>query len=100
MPRDEWQRLKGWYKAAVDRAPPPARATLDRITAERVKLYSYVPSPGTNIPVTFRPVPVDDSVPTEDEIKEAVKNLRRNISGGASWMQAKHLKGWLAASKW
>ena len=23
MPREAWRRLKGWYKAAVDRAPPP-----------------------------------------------------------------------------
>ena len=83
----------------MDRAPPPARATLDCITAEHVDLYSYVPSLGTNIPVTVRPVPVDDLVPTEDDTKEAVKNLWRNISGGLLEMRAKHLKGWLAASK-
>ena len=59
----------------VDRASPPARATLEWITSERVDLYSYVPSPGTNIPVTVRPIPVDDLVPTEDKIEEAVKNL-------------------------
>ena len=34
-PKEAWRRLKGWYKAAVNRAPPPARATLERITAER-----------------------------------------------------------------
>ena len=32
-PKDAWRRLKGWYKAAVNRAPPPARATLEQITA-------------------------------------------------------------------
>ena len=99
MPREAWQRLKGWYKAVVDRAPPPARATLEWITAERVDLYSSVPSPGTNIPVTVRPVPVNDSVPTKDEIEESVKNLQRNRSGEASGMRAEHLKGWLAESK-
>ena len=66
MPWEAWQRLKGWYTAAVDRVLPPARAILERITTERVNLYSYVPSPGTNIPVSVMPVPVDDSVPTED----------------------------------
>ena len=45
-PKEAWRRLKGWYKAEVNRAQPPARATLERITAEQVKLYSYVPSPG------------------------------------------------------
>ena len=50
--------------------------------AERVELYSHVPSPGDNIPVTVIPSDVDDSVPTEDEIAEAVKKLRRNGRGG------------------
>ena len=36
--QEAWHRLQGWYKAAVDRAPPPARATLKRVTAERAKL--------------------------------------------------------------
>ena len=65
MPREACQQLKGWYKAAVDCALPPARATLERITVERVDLYSYVPSLGANIPVTARTVPVDDLVPTK-----------------------------------
>ena len=96
--KEAWRRLKGWYKAAFNRAPPPARATLERITTERVDLYRYIPSPGENIPVTVTPVEVDDSVPTEDEIEEVVKKLRRNRSGGASGMRAEHLKGWLEAS--
>ena len=68
MPREAWQQLKGWYKYAVDRAPLPAWFSLERITAEQVDLYSYVPSPGMNIPMSVKSVPVDDSVPTEDEI--------------------------------
>ena len=80
--------MKGWYKAVVNRAPPPARATLERITAERVELYSYVPPPGENIPVTVTPSDVDDSVPTEGEIAEAVKKLRRDRLGEASGMRA------------
>ena len=97
--KEAWRRLKGWYKATVNRAPPPARATLERITEERVGLYSYVPSPGENILVTVTPVEVDDLVPTEDELEEAVKKLRRNRPGGASGMHAEHLIGWLTESK-
>ena len=41
--QEGWYRLQGWYKAAVDRAPPPARDTLKRITTERVALYIWVP---------------------------------------------------------
>ena len=64
--------MKGWYMAAVDRVPPPTRFTLKRITADQVDLYSYVPPPGENIPVSVEPFLVDDLVPTEDEIEWAV----------------------------
>ena len=64
----------------------------------RVNLYSYVSSTGENILVTVAAAEVDDSVPTEDEIEDAVKKLYRNRSRGPSGMQAEHLKGWLAAS--
>ena len=74
--KEAWRRMKGWCKAAANRGPPPARATLERITAERVELYSQVPSPGDNIP--------DDLVPTEDKIAEVIMKLSRNRSGGAS----------------
>ena len=97
-PKEAWRRLKGWYKTAVNRAPPPTRATLERITAKRVDLYIYVPPPGENIPVTITPEDVDDSVTKEDEIAEAVKKLRRNWSGGPSGMRAEHLKEWFAAA--
>ena len=61
--------MKGWYRVAVDRAPPPARVTLERITAERVDLYSYVPPPGENIPVSVYTFLVDNLVPTKDKIE-------------------------------
>ena len=61
--KEAWNRIHGWYKAVVDRAPLPAQVTLERITAERVAMYSYVPPPGENIPVTIQPFLVDDSVP-------------------------------------
>ena len=43
--KEAWYRLQGWYKAAVDRAPPLARATLKRVTAERVALYGAMYTP-------------------------------------------------------
>ena len=66
--QEAWYRLQGWYKAAVDRAPPPDRATLKRVTAERVTLYSRIPPPGNTTPVTIEPFTVEDGVPTEAEI--------------------------------
>ena len=45
------------------------------------------------------PADINDSVPTEDKISEAVKKLWRNRAGGASGIRAEHLKGWLAEAK-
>ena len=97
--QEAWYRIQGWYKAAVDRAPPPARATLKRITAERVALYSRFPPPGDSIPVEIEPFEVEDGVPDEGEIEWAVKRLSNNRAGGPSRMQAEDLKGWLAAAR-
>ena len=63
--------------------------------AENVALYSYVSPPGTNIPISVQPFPVDDSVPTEDYIEWAVARLHNHRSGGASGVRAEHLNRWL-----
>ena len=62
--REAWLRLNWCYQAAVDRAPPPTQVTLERITAERVNLYSYLPPLGAIIPISVDPFTVDESVPT------------------------------------
>ena len=49
--------------------------------------------------MTMKPAEINDSVPTEDNIAEAVTKLRRNRSGGPSRIRSEHLKGWLAAAK-
>ena len=97
--QEAWHRIQGWYKDVVNRAPPPARVTLERITAERVALYSYVPPLGGYIPVTIQPFLVDDLEPEEGWIEWAVKRLRNNRYGGASRMRAEHVKRWLAAAR-
>ena len=68
--------MKGRYKAAVDRAPPPARVTLKQITAERVALYRQEQPPRDNNPPPVNVFPVEELVPTEDDINWAVPRLR------------------------
>ena len=86
--REEWNRIKGWYWAAIEPAPPPAWVTLEQITEERVELYSYVPPPGLNTPISVEPFLVDDSVPTEDKIEWAVKLLHNHRPGRPLGMRA------------
>ena len=64
-----------------------------------VTLYSRIPPPGDNIPVTIEPFAVEDGVPTDAEIELAVKRLRNNRAGRPSRMRAEDLKGWLAAAR-
>ena len=97
--QEAWHMIQGWYKAVFDRAPPPAQATIERITAERVAMYRYLPPPGENIPLNIQPLLVDDSVTEEGEIEWAGKRLRNNRSGGPSRMRAGHIKRWLAAAR-
>ena len=80
--RDSCHRIKGWYKVVVDGALPSAWVALEWITANRVELYSYVPPPVTNIPISMHPFLLDDSVPMEDEIEWAVTRLCNHRSGG------------------
>ena len=53
--QEAWHWMKGWYWFAVDFAPLPAQATLERITAKRVDLYSYVTPLGENTLYPLRP---------------------------------------------
>jgi hypothetical protein len=91
-----WNALKGWYRVAGDRAPPPSWDTLEKVTAEREDLYRKETPPGESIPIMVEPVAVSDEIPAMEEIAEAVKKLRNNRSGGPSGIRGEHLKGWLA----
>ena len=83
--------MKGWYKAVVDRTPPPTWVTPDWIMVEHVDLYRQVPPPGEKIPVSVKLFQVEDSVPTEDEIERVVRQIRKNRSGGPSGMKSERL---------
>ena len=87
---EAWHQMKGWYRSAVERAPPPARVTHDQIKTDQVELYIYVPAPVENIPVSVETFPVEDLVPTEDDIEWAVKRLRNHRSRGTSGIRASH----------
>ena len=50
--KESWHRMKGWYRAAVNRMTPLARVALEQITAESVDLYCHVPPLGENIHVS------------------------------------------------
>ena len=93
--RESWHRIKRWYRDAAECAPPSARVTLERIMAELVDLYSYVPPLGDNIRISVDLFLLDDSLPTVDNIEWLVTQLRNHCSRGPSGMREEHLKEWL-----
>ena len=66
--KEAWHRKKGWHNPVSNRALPPARLNLERITVERVALYCHLPPPGDNIPMSVETFLVNELVPTEDNI--------------------------------
>ena len=63
-----------------------ARGTLTRRTP---------PPPEDNIPTSVPPSQIDDSIPTEEEVKWEVQRLGGRRSGGTSRMRDEHLWEWL-----
>ena len=70
--KEAWRQMKGWYKIMAVRASNPARLTIKRIIAERVALHHHIPPIGEKLPIYVDPLPLDDSVPIEDNIEWAV----------------------------
>ena len=79
--------------------PPPARLSLETLMAERVGIYAHFPLPVIHIPIGVAPFPVDDTIPGEEEIPEAVMRLRLHFTGSPSGIRAKHLRLWLRTAK-
>ena len=73
-------------------APSPAKVTLERITEDREELYRAAPLPGETI---VPPSPIDDYVPTYEEVEWVVRRLRGHRLVGPSRMRTEHLREWL-----
>ena len=65
----ETNKIKGWYKAATNRAPSPTQPTMNKITAEQVALYQRVPPSGEKIRVCIAPLPIVDLLPDKEEVE-------------------------------
>jgi exonuclease III len=87
--------LRKWYKHHGDRPPKPSRQDLQTVTTEFAALYTKEPTPGDEIPTIVAPFNIDDSIPSKEEIEQAVSRLRNDRAPGPTGMRAEHLKTWL-----
>ena len=93
--------MKGWYKVAAEFVPPSTLLTFKSITSERVALNFHVPPLGEKIPISIKPFPVDDLVPTEDNIEWEVQRLvlRDNRFLNPSGMRSEHLQQYTGSTE-
>jgi hypothetical protein len=82
----KWQRLE-----TIAARPDKAEKRIRRFLSG----YSCGREP---IPVLVAPFDVEDGVPTEEEIEDAVGRLKMGKAAGPSSMRLEHLKEWLAAA--
>ena len=93
--RETWIRLKGWYRDASYRSPPPSCITLEASTQYRTDLYYKVPLQGDPMPTLLYPSDVFDRVPDEAEVECAMRRIQANRSGGLLVIRYEHLKRWV-----
>ena len=89
--------LKRWYKHATARQPKPSRENLESVAQQYRQLYTAEDPtpPGDPVPVHVHPFPICDAVPSESEVKSAVRRLKPNKAPGPSRLKAEVLRKWL-----
>ena len=65
------------------------------IATERAELYMCRPPEGLWVPIMLTLEAVEDGIPAEEEVVQAVRRLRRGRDGGLLGMRAEDLNGWL-----
>jgi Reverse transcriptase (RNA-dependent DNA polymerase) len=91
-----WDIAKRWYRHASARPHKPSRENLIGTSTTFQALYTAEqPSPpGLPIPVSVAPFAIPDGPPTEDEIRDAVKRMRRRRATGQTGMRAEDFQQW------
>ena len=97
--RAAYQEVAKWYRFFGGRPPKPSREDLRKVAETYQAIYSASPPVGPPIPTMVTPAPVDDRVPTEDEIADAVYRLKNNKATGPTGMKAEHFKEWYEAAR-
>jgi hypothetical protein len=90
--RGAYMAINGWWKEWGGRALTRNREDLPKVSNDFQVLYTASPPTGDPIPTLVRPDPVDDSIPTKDEIVDAVFRLKNNKASGPSGAKAEHVE--------
>ena len=97
-PKEAWQSLKGWYKAATNLAPKASKMSLAAQTAEPVTLYGRVSTKGDPIPIHVDKANIPDDIPSDAKLWDCIRALWNGHAAGLAGLQVEHIKVWLANS--
>ena len=92
--KEAWNIIRRWFITVEDRPLPPSREDLQKVTNDRIKLYTKS-LPPDRIPILVAQFDIDDVVPEPDEIADAIRGLRNGKAPGPSKVRAEHLKEWV-----
>jgi hypothetical protein len=74
-PKEAWQSLKGWYKAATNCAPKASKMSLAAQTAKCIALYGKVASKGDPIPIHINKAAIPYDIPSDEELRAVMREL-------------------------
>ena len=61
---------------------------MDSISTKREELYRCRPPEGLRVHILVTPAVVEDGIPGEEEVSQAMRNLKRGRAGGLSDIRA------------
>ena len=97
--KEAFRHLKGWYRKATEMQARPCRQTMEYQTNKQKELYAEWAAYGKAFPANGMPYAIGDNQPIESKLRAAVSLLSHGRCGGASGIQAEHIKAWLRGAK-
>jgi hypothetical protein len=86
--------LQAWYKHRVKKSVIPTVTDSKIITEDYAELFAARPSFGEPLPIHVQPFPILDSIPDKEEIKKALKRMKRGKCPGVSGITVEDLLRW------
>ena len=74
--QEAWTQISQWYRQARVAQAPPTTEALDEVTVERAELYRRRPPEGLKFQLLVRQADIEEGIPTEAEVAEAVRGLK------------------------
>ena len=74
--QEAWTQISQWYRQARVAQAPPTTEALDEVTVERAELYRRRPLEGLKFQLLVRQADIEEGIPTEAEVAEAVRGLK------------------------